>query len=1325
MASLLMPPASVAVLPVPKFEDLGILVTYDIASTAVLLLIALTVAFVRPITSSDEAAKRDPALDEVTPILIARLEPRRALVFFLLSLIALTYFADGAVNVIRAILVGSWTRPGPVGLVSYILGLAAFGLLAIFLAWKDVEGGGGVVGGAWGRKRVRVFIALATAFHIAHIVLAFTTGHLKRRDAPVGVPEKPLPPSGLYSPLLHLGISILRLLILIVLYPAIANPYKTFVPTSHRAGEDGPIETNGSGEPSSSTAITNPADASYQPSSGLLAPQPQYGTFGSSTGNGLHPSQATSRAATPAASESATSSQPAKPKAGKPSGGEVNLDPSWREMGSRIRRLLPYLWPRGSLHLEGLAFFCLILLVLGRFITFLTPTTLRQLVAMFDRVQGIPPPSPWKLLFTYVLLRFLQGSGGLAALRDIAWAPVMQYSDRKMSQMAFDHLLNLSLAFHTRRKTGEVLRILDRGQAINHIFELILFNVIPAITDIIVALVVFTFWFSWTLSAVVFLVMFTYIVSSVALTSWRTKIRRQMNEKDIITRGIHTDCLLNYETVKYFNGEEHEAERYRIAIENYQRLEFKVMASLNLLNLVQNFIISFGLLIGSILVTVEVVNGTKETSDFIFFITYLAQVYGPLTNLGYIYRSINQSLVDTERLFKLLDESRDVTDKPDAPDLVITHGEIEFRNVSFTYDDRTTALKGLSFKVPPGQSVALVGESGSGKSTILRLLYRFYDLKEGEGAILIDGQDIRDVTQSSLRKAIGVVPQDSVLFNNTINYNIGYGKFGASQGEIEYAAQAAQMHDRILTFPDGYETRVGERGVRLSGGEKQRVSIARTFLKNAPVLLLDEATSALDTTTEKDIQKALQNLLTGRSSLSIAHRLSTIANSDIILVLKDGEIIESGTHKSLLAANGTFATMWAEQISTDGSMLDVTIPKETASSGYDIPPLSAAPQAVIDFTETPVGREAMIPTEPPAVNPLLGPGPVIPPVDVSEVKVEEPEQEQVEEDRDFRANLPSTASDEAPAAPEPAEDFVATTAIEAEPETKAEEESTPAPAEEQPAEPSYAAVAATDLPANTAIPIAFPSSNDEEESAPAPAPVAFPTSSEPEEPEAPAPVAFPTSSDAPVSFPTTTDAPVAFPSDDQSIKQEPGTMTPVRPSVDQGAAAETSSLRSGTGVKFSSPTPEGSATPIMDKEKRRRTISQNMSKLGKRLSLGGRRASMQAAEAARAVAAVNAADGNGERSSSDKPERPISAFMSKLTGRGGDKSGDDSSVKSGSGKVGSGKGASTPAAEDTPTRAQTPAEEAEPADAEEEALAGEGSAAGTKKGKKKSKKGKK
>jgi ATP-binding cassette subfamily B (MDR/TAP) protein 6 len=592
---------------------------------------------------------------------------------------------------------------------------------------------------------------------------------------------------------------------------------------------------------------------------------------------------------------------------------------------------------------------CFFILVLGRVVNAFLPLTLGALISTFDTPGVVPFPafgqSPWPYLITYVFLRFLASSGGLAAIRDALWIPLMQYSDRSMSMLSFNHVLALSLSWHTKRKTGELLRILDRGSAINRVGELIGFTVIPALADICVALVVFVFRFEPSLGALVGVVMGSYIWASIVLTRYRTRIRRRMNERDVVTRGIHTDCLLNYETVKYFGGEEYEAQRYTEAIGEYQSLEKRVVLSLNLLNLVQTLIITLGLLVGSLIVASRITRGQSNTSDFVVFITYYAQLYFPLSNLGGVYRAINQSLVDTEKLLHLLNEPTEVVDEPDAKELIVTNGEVEFDNVSFSYDHQTSALHNISFKVPRGGRVALVGESGAGKSTILRLLYRFYDLQPGSGRILIDGQDIRTVTLSSLRRAIGVVPQDPVLFNASIGYNIAYGQPSTTppdEGTIVSSAQAAQMHDRIMSFPEGYETKVGERGVRLSGGEKQRVAIARTMVKNPRVLLLDEATSALDSATERGVlEGALGRLVDGRSCLSIAHRLSTIKGADLIMVLKDGRIVEQGSHRELLELNGLFASMWADQISASED------PK--ARAGYDV---DDAPVVDIPESET-------------------------------------------------------------------------------------------------------------------------------------------------------------------------------------------------------------------------------------------------------------------------------------------------------------------------------------------------------------------------------------
>jgi len=846
-----------------------------VLSPAIVFLAALSLL-------SDSTSHTERITSPIVSVVVANAVPRRAPILTILSLTALTYLADGLVFVVFAVISKHWPRHSGIP-INALAGLIAFAGLAALGAWKDVAGAQ-----VWSLKRIRTAVAAALLLDIALTALL----GVELRDA-AHIPEGQIA----LQNLLHLAFPALRVLLLFPLLASLLSPRVTYTPVPTTV------------DPQTASSFLLPPEAGHQQSSGLQAlsaESSKYGTFNPSRASQNFQSAPVTRTATPAPS---TAPDGREPKS------EISLEPSWSEIFARIRRLTPYLWPSKSRYLQFLGAICIFILVIGRGINLLLPLTLGKLV---KALEGGRPP--WGLLFGYVGLRYLQGSGGLSAIRDALWAQVMQFSDREMSQLAFDHILNLSFAWHTRRKTGEILRVLDRGAAINHTFELILFNIIPTFVDIFIALIAFSFLFEWTIAAVIFVVMFSYVAASVVLTKHRTRLRREMNDRDVVTRGIHADVLLNYETVKYFGGEDHEGERYKIAMREYQKLELKVILSLNLLNLVQNFIITTGLLVGSLMVANGIVQGRWGSSEFVIFITYLAQLYGPLNQLGYIYRSVNQSLVDTERLLALLNEPTEVNDVPGAPDLVVTNGEIEFRDVSFSYDERTTALNKISFTVPKGSAVALVGESGSGKSTILRLLYRFYDLKDGEGSILIDGQDIRDVTQKSLRHAIGVVPQDSVLFNTTITYNIGYGKFGASAEEIEEAARSAQMHDRIMSFPDGYQTKVGERGVRLSGGEKQRVSIARTLLKNPPVLLLDEATSALDTSTEKDIQKALQNLMKGRSSLSIAHRLSTIASADLILVLKNGEIIEQGNHKELLTLDGVFASMWADQVSSADTM---------------------------------------------------------------------------------------------------------------------------------------------------------------------------------------------------------------------------------------------------------------------------------------------------------------------------------------------------------------------------------------------------------------------
>ncbi|KAG1878177.1 mitochondrial half-size ABC transporter [Suillus subluteus] len=867
-----------------------------VASPAVVLLATLSLISSKRLSHQHQSP--------ITPVVVTSRVPRRTLILVLLSISAFTFLADGLAYVVYAVLNKVWPKATGIEIAS-VLGLLAYAGLAALGAWKDASDDE-----IWNRSRVKVAIVIALALDILQVVLSFIgtdSHHICTSPVRSCIPN-----------LLHGVLPLARVLALLPLLVALFFPHVVYLAAQSRgyteeADETAPLVSQ---HVPHDSLLLQPEDADPDGPSSTA----KYGTFTSRSGP-------TTRSASPV---------PGVREPTKTTSREVAVDPSWRELFTRISRITPHLWPSRYPKLQFIALICFLILLLGRVVNAFLPLTLGALITTFDTPGVAPFPafgaSPWPYLITYVLLRFLASSGGLAAIRDALWIPLMQYSDRSMSMLSFNHVLALSLSWHTKRKTGELLRILDRGSAINRVGELIGFTVIPALVDICVALVVFVFRFEPALGAVVAVVMGSYIWASVVLTRYRTRIRRRMNERDVVTRGIHTDCLLNYETVKYFGGEQYEAQRYTEAIGEYQSLEKRVVLSLNLLNLVQTLIITSGLLVGSLIVASRITRGQSNTSDFVVFITYYAQLYFPLSNLGGVYRAINQSLVDTEKLLHLLNEPTEVVDEPDAKELIVTNGEVEFDNVSFSYDNQTSALHNISFKVPRGGRVALVGESGAGKSTILRLLYRFYDLQPGSGRILIDGQDIRTVTLSSLRRAIGVVPQDPVLFNASIGYNIAYGQPSTTPTDeniIVSSAQAAHMHDRIMSFPEGYETKVGERGVRLSGGEKQRVAIARTMVKNPRVLLLDEATSALDSATERGVlEGALGRLVDGRSCLSIAHRLSTIKGANLIMVLKDGRIVEQGSHRELLELNSLFASMWADQISASED------PKTPA--GYDV-----------------------------------------------------------------------------------------------------------------------------------------------------------------------------------------------------------------------------------------------------------------------------------------------------------------------------------------------------------------------------------------------------
>ncbi|XP_017390707.1 ATP-binding cassette sub-family B member 6, mitochondrial isoform X1 [Cebus imitator] len=588
---------------------------------------------------------------------------------------------------------------------------------------------------------------------------------------------------------------------------------------------------------------------------------------------------------------------------------------TWRDFGRKLRLLSGYLWPRGSPALQLVVLICLGLMGLERALNVLVPIFYRNIVNLLTE------KAPWSSLAwtvtSYVFLKFLQGGGTgstgfVSNLRTFLWIRVQQFTSRQVELRIFSHLHELSLRWHLGRRTGEVLRIADRGtSSVTGLLSYLVFNIIPTLADIIIGIIYFSMFFNAWFGLIVFLCMSLYLALTIVVTEWRTKFRRAMNSQENAARARAVDSLLNFETVKYYNAEGYEVERYREAIIKYQGLEWKSNASLVLLNQTQNLVIGLGLLAGSLLCAYFVSEQKLQVGDFVLFGTYIIQLYMPLNWFGTYYRMIQTNFIDMENMFDLLKEEREVKDLPGAGPLHFQKGRIEFENVHFSYADGRETLQDVSFTVMPGQTLALVGPSGAGKSTILRLLFRFYDISSG--CVRIDGQDISQVTQVSLRSHIGVVPQDTVLFNDTIANNIRYGRVTAGDDEVEAAAQAAGIHDAIMAFPEGYRTQVGERGLKLSGGEKQRVAIARTILKAPDIILLDEATSALDTSNERAIQASLAKVCANRTTIVVAHRLSTVVNADQILVIKDGCIVERGRHEALLSRGGVYADMWRLQ----------------------------------------------------------------------------------------------------------------------------------------------------------------------------------------------------------------------------------------------------------------------------------------------------------------------------------------------------------------------------------------------------------------------------
>jgi len=576
-----------------------------------------------------------------------------------------------------------------------------------------------------------------------------------------------------------------------------------------------------------------------------------------------------------------------------------------------IRKVAPYLWPDDMPWVKKRVVLAMLALVLSKLVSVYTPIIYRDAVDVLAE-EGVSALALGAvgLTIAYGVARLM--NVGFQQLRDAIFARVAQRALRMLALQTFEHIHRLSMRYHITRKTGGLSRIIERGvKGVEFLLRFLLFSIGPLVLELLMIGVVLTILFdAWYLLIVAVTIAF-YVWFTFAVTEWRVKLRKVMNDQDTDANQKAIDSLLNYETVKYFGAERREASRYDSAMAGYEVAALKTSYSLAFLNFGQSVIITAGLVGVMVLAAIGVENGTLTVGDFVMVNAYMIQITLPLNFLGTVYREIRQSLVDMGEMFDLLEQPAEVVDAPDAKPLEVTGGRVELDDVHFGYDPNRAILKGVSLVAEPGQQIAIVGSTGSGKSTIGRLLFRFYDV--GKGALRIDGQDVRDVTQGSLHAAIGVVPQDTVLFNDTIRYNIAYGRDGASQSEIEAAARAAQIHDFIASLPEGYETTVGERGLKLSGGEKQRVGIARTLLKNPPVLLLDEATSALDTETEQEIKDALNAAGEGRTVLTIAHRLSTVAEADRIVVLEDGKVVETGTHEALLSRDGRYAQLWQRQ----------------------------------------------------------------------------------------------------------------------------------------------------------------------------------------------------------------------------------------------------------------------------------------------------------------------------------------------------------------------------------------------------------------------------
>jgi ABC-type transport system involved in Fe-S cluster assembly fused permease/ATPase subunit len=627
--------------------------------------------------------------------------------------------------------------------------------------------------------------------------------------------------------------------------------------------------------------------------------------------------------------------------------------------------LWPYIWPSERRDLKVRVLIAMVLLVLAKLATIAVPFTFKWAVDALTG-QGSAPVAPsswltWALAVPILMTIAYGGSRILMAvltqMRDGVFAKVSMHAVRRLAYLVFEHMHQLSLRFHLERKTGGLTRVLERGRnAIETIVRMVIMQAVPTVIELALIVGVLLYQFDWRYVAVIGVTVVCYTAFTYFATEWRIGIRRRMNDSDTDANVKAIDSLLNYETVKYFSAEEREARRYDISMERYEEASVQAYVSLAVLNAGQATIFAIGLAVCMIMCAYGVQQGHNTVGDFVMINAMMIQLYQPLNFMGMVYREIKQAVLDIETMFSILARKPEIEDKPGAQPLKVSNGAIRFDDVHFSYDPDRPILKGLSFAVPAGHTVAIVGPSGAGKSTVSRLLYRFYEVSSGR--IAIDGQDIRDVTQTSLRASIGMVPQDTVLFNDTIRYNIRYGRWNATDEEVEEAARLAQIDGFIRLSPKGYETEVGERGLKLSGGEKQRVAIARTILKGPPILLLDEATSALDSHTEKEIQDALDRVSKNRTTLVIAHRLSTITGANEIIVLDQGAIAERGTHHELLAQGGLYASMWNRQREAEAA-------REKLALIDDEP---VAPNRNPPVVEEPVVEP---PTEPPPESPVV------------------------------------------------------------------------------------------------------------------------------------------------------------------------------------------------------------------------------------------------------------------------------------------------------------------------------------------------------------------